>query len=450
MADAGPVDILRQYVRRKAKPPPSAAEADAEVETNIRKIFEKMKARQTEKDPTLAAIPRFFFKKNPGKSELQMQFRKEVKNRFLQRKSKELLDQEELENLYYLLKANVAPPEIQERINYEGFLKVGKEMGPKCADIFTAKVFMRFERDELGRIPIMSLFNYVMRTVSLSQTRICLSFYDSAGYGYLREQDMENYIFELIPSLPQLSSLEEIFYPFYVCTAVRKFFFFLDPMRKGHIKIKTLLFSPILAELFELRQEHMSEEEAAANWFSAQSALRVYEQYLALDEDHNGLLSQRELARYGQGTLTPAFVQRVFDEFNTYDGEMDYKTFLNFVLAMENKKSPQALRYFFRILDVRKLGYLTIFNVNYFFRDVIRCMRENNHDPVSVEDVKDEIFDMIKPAHPLHITLEDLMTCRVGDTIVSMLIDWMGFWMYDNRENLVSQEPEDGQGGGPA
>ena len=54
-------------------------------------------------------------------------------------------------------------------------------------------------------------------------TRICIFFV----------KDLENYILELIPTLPQLDGLEKSFYSFYVCTAVRKFFFFLDPMRTG-------------------------------------------------------------------------------------------------------------------------------------------------------------------------------------------------------------------------
>lgn len=49
-------------------------------------------------------------------------------------------------------------------------------------------------------------------------------------------QDLENYILELIPTLPQLDGLEKSFYSFYVCTAVRKFFFFLDPLRTGETK----------------------------------------------------------------------------------------------------------------------------------------------------------------------------------------------------------------------
>ena len=69
--------------------------------------------------------------------------------------------------------------------------------------------------------------------VWLHQTRIGLSLYDVAGQGYLREADLENYILELIPTLPQLDGLERSFYSFYVCTGVRKFFFFLDPLRTG-------------------------------------------------------------------------------------------------------------------------------------------------------------------------------------------------------------------------
>jgi serine/threonine-protein phosphatase 2A regulatory subunit B'' len=40
--------------------------------------------------------------------------------------------------------------------------------------------------------------------------------------------------------------------------------------------------------------------------------------------------------KYSWG-LTSIFIDRVFEEFQTFEGEMDYKTFLDFVLAMENK-----------------------------------------------------------------------------------------------------------------
>ena len=45
-----------------------------------------------------------------------------------------------------------------------------------------------------------------------------------------------------------------------------------------------MLTSPILAELYELRQEAKPlEEPMTQNWFSVENALKVYEKYLKLD-----------------------------------------------------------------------------------------------------------------------------------------------------------------------
>ena len=104
---------------------------------------------------------------------------------------------------------------------------------------------------------------------------------------------MENYIAELIETLPQLDGLDKSFHSFYVCTAVRKFFFFLDPLRTGKIKIQDILASSFLDDLLELRDQDLAKDAQDANWFSAPSALRVYGQYLNLDKDHNGMLSRQ-------------------------------------------------------------------------------------------------------------------------------------------------------------
>jgi len=48
-------------------------------------------------------------------------------------------------------------------------------------------------------------------------------------------------------------------------------------------------------------------EEAIQNWFSVQSSLRVYDQYLKLDSDHNGMLKKEELQKYSPG-LTKIFI----------------------------------------------------------------------------------------------------------------------------------------------
>ncbi|XP_070360347.1 serine/threonine-protein phosphatase 2A regulatory subunit B'' subunit gamma isoform X2 [Equus asinus] len=371
----------KEVLRRRLAAPdagPQKKKSEQELKEEEMDLFTKYysewKGGRKNTNEFYKTIPRFYYRL-PAEDEVLLQkLREESRAVFLQRKSRELLDNEELQNLWFLLDKHQTPPMIGEEamINYENFLKVGEKAGPKCKQFFTAKVFAKLlHTDSYGRISIMQFFNYVMRKVWLHQTRIGLSLYDVAGQGYLRESDLENYILELIPTLPQLDGLEKSFYSFYVCTAVRKFFFFLDPLRTGKIKIQDILACSFLDDLLE-----------------------------------------------------------------------DYKTYLDFVLALENRKEPAALQYIFKLLDIENKGYLNVFSLNYFFRAIQELMKIHGQDPVSFQDVKDEIFDMVKPKDPLKISLQDLINSNQGDTVTTILIDLNGFWTYENREALVANDNE--------
>jgi len=395
---------------------------------------------------TYKIIPTFYKPLPKEEDVLQQKLREEARAHFLQRRSRNLLDNTELKELWGLLDTHSTPPLVGEEqmLSYTQFKAVSRLVSEKCFQYFTPALFAKLQQgDRMGRISIMALFNYIMRKVWLHQTRVGLSLYDVTGQGFLRETDLENYILELIETLPQLDGLEKSFHSFYVCTAARKFFFFLDPLRTGKIRIQDVLACSFLDDLLELRDTDLPKDAQDSNWFSAPSALRVYGQYLNLDTDHNGMLSKKELMKYGTGTLTPVFVERVFQECLTYEGEMDYKTYLEFVLSMENKKEPQSIQYLFRILDSRHESFLSVYSLNYFFRAIQQQMREHNQEPVLFHDVKDEIFDMVKPQDPLKITMTDLVRSGHGDTVISILTDLNGFWSYENREVLVV-DPGDG------
>ncbi|GAB1609697.1 serine/threonine-protein phosphatase 2A regulatory subunit B'' subunit gamma-like isoform X2 [Argonauta hians] len=425
--------------------PVNKEQSEAEEFELFTKYYQRWKGNDVP-NKTYGTIPKFYSQLPLEEEVLLQKVREEARALFLQRRSRVLIGNEELQHLWFLLDKHHTPPvEGEEQmINYQDFLKVATQVGTKCRSFFTATIFGKlYQKERYGRIPIMQFFNYVMRKVWLHQTRIGLSLYDVTGLGYLKETDLENYILELIPTLPRLNILERSFYPFYVCTAVRKFFFFLDPMRTGKIKILDILACGFLDNLLELRDEELTKEMQESNWFSAPSALRVYRQYLNLDRDRNGMLSKEELSRYGTATLTDVFIDRIFQECLTYDGEMDYQTYLSFVLALENRKEPQSLQYLFRILDIHQKGYLDTFSLNYFYRAIQEQMKTHNQEPILFEDVRDEIFDMVKPKEPFKITLQDLIHCGKGDTVLSILIDLNDFWTYENRETIVLDEAKD-------
>lgn len=79
-----------------------------------------------------------------------------------------MLDKEDLEQLWYLLKEHISLPEDgTERINYDQFVYVSGMLAPKCRQFFTSSTFLKFERDEYGRIEIVPFFHYVVRKVNL-------------------------------------------------------------------------------------------------------------------------------------------------------------------------------------------------------------------------------------------------------------------------------------------
>ena len=122
---------------------------------------------------------------------------------------------------------------------------------------------------------------------------------------------------------------------------------------------------------------------------------------------------------------------------------MDYKTFLDFVLAMENKKAPQSIMYFWKVLDVYNKNAIDTFVINMFFRAVIQKLESRMQTDYKVDDLKDELWDMAKPQLPYCITLQDLLACGVGDMIISMLTDAKAFYDYDQRESGGSEDFDD-------
>lgn len=329
-----------------------------------------------------------------------------------------------------------------------------------------------------GTVPIASICQYARTKILLHHIVARLLTYDSVGDGCLREHDVENYVFEAIPGIPELAALQENFYPFYVFTAVRKFFFFLDPNRTGKIRVRDFTASRAFAEWMRLLPNghpdlgpagcavdgpgpddsdgtHGGDVRAQAgrilaacvhavpagpNWFSASSALRVYSQYLQLDGDQNGMLSASEMSAYRGGILTSACIERIFEECHTYGGEIDFKAYLDLILALENRTSKAAQRFMFKLLDVRHTGRVGLPEVRYFCQHVAKKLAASGQEPVDVANVCDEIFDMVHAKNTHYIRLDDILQSKVGHTACSIMLDAAAFFAYDRREELKGSQ----------
>ncbi|KVH95604.1 Calcium-binding EF-hand [Cynara cardunculus var. scolymus] len=344
---------------------------------------------------------RRYIKSDPGiSSEAMMGIRYIIAYRLLMQKQSDiLLDADDLDAMWLCLRENCV-------VGYEDFCQIAslctEQIGSKCRRFFNPSNFMKFEKDESGRISILSFYLYAMRTVSLTQARIDMSELDEDSDGFLQ---------------PHLRDMPAAFVQMYCHIAAHKFFFFCDPSRRGKACIKKILLSNCLQELMELHQENDGEGDTDQNdnWFSVASAQHTF---LDLDKDTNGTLGKDELRAYAEGSLTDIFIER------------------------ENKDTPEGLTYLFRCLDLHGRGYLTAADIHILFRYVREKWIQVGNYELCTEDVRDEIWDMVRPADPLRITLSDMLACKQGGTIASILIDVRGFWAHDNRENLLQEDEE--------
>ena len=81
----------------------------------------------------------------------------------------------------------------------------------------------------------------------------------------------------------------------------------------GKVAIKNLVLSPLFNDLFALGDPQMSEDAESSNIFSALRVVTLYEQFLNLDQDSKGYLERCDLAQYGKGTLTDAYLDALCD-----------------------------------------------------------------------------------------------------------------------------------------
>nr|KAJ0227884.1 hypothetical protein LSAT_V11C100043130 [Lactuca sativa] len=117
------------------------------------------------------------------------------------------------------------------KVNYERLLpncfSMYRKTISKCYCFFSPSNFMKFGKDELGRILILPFYLCVMRMVSYTQARIDMSELDEDYDGFIQPYA---YIRGLIPNLARLCDMPTKFVQMYCHIVAYKFFFFCDPI----------------------------------------------------------------------------------------------------------------------------------------------------------------------------------------------------------------------------
>lgn len=312
----------------------------------------------------------------------------------------------------------------------------------------TIELFLASPRNALRPEEVDTAFLYQVfaKRISLVKTEAELLMWDTNNDGRLSEDEMESYVRDLVPRIAALREMTDDVLPFYCCTATRRIFWDLDQGNRGAIRIDALLQSAVMDEWVSLQ---LLTEDTPQNWFGAMATRQLYEKFLLLDARNGGTLNVDNIKRYKKGLptvvddglpvdvspISTLFIDRYFEtNVMMAASEMDYRKFVDFVIAVEMLPQCSRPNFLWNILDIEESGVLTPLVANAFFRETHAKLVQAGLFVPSRETVIQEVFDLIPSVETLRITRDEFVSSPQCGLFAALLIDCLSFWAYENRE----------------
>jgi hypothetical protein len=205
------LEYLQSYVQRKQESTRATTEEDVELE-----FLNKQLLRQSARHATHASfkeIPSFFTRKapppptqddagqNPSLHHLLLRISREELARDIESRLFEADDVDELFALFNEIQSE--PYDESHTANYDDYCTIQTRAPESVRHIFTAKLFLQFQRDAHGRISLEALLHYVMFRDNLVHQWLDLFAFDMSGNGTIKDAELEAYITQVFPQSPR-------------------------------------------------------------------------------------------------------------------------------------------------------------------------------------------------------------------------------------------------------
>ncbi|KAH7821706.1 putative calcium ion binding protein [Monocercomonoides exilis] len=152
---------------------------------------------------------------------------------------------------------------------------------------------------------------------------------------------------------------------------------------------------------------HVCDEEPNINhilrFFSYEHFYVIYCKFWELDQDHDQLISDTDLFRYGNYSLTHTTIDRIINQQaprrlkSPVPGKMCFEDFIWFLLSEEDKTTDTAVAYWFRVVDLDGDGVLSAWEMEQCYAEQLERVEAMGMEQVNFEDVLVQLVDMIHP-----------------------------------------------------
>jgi Ca2+-binding EF-hand superfamily protein len=232
--------------------------------------------------------------------------------------------------------------------------------------------------------------------------------------GILTIDELGDFIESRIPKVcPEAAKLLSQGTDFYRQFVLEQMVLHFDPLNLNRISIPDLLISPDFLLFIELTPD--------ADYQNPYSYDSFEECFLSFKNCTNdiGLVDKSGFKNAKGAVYTSAFIDRLYDSTQTFEGCLDFGGFCRFMVHKQNCDSSEGARLFFDVFDVDGDGVLSIVDIAVFFKSLVS---ETDRYDVDFDNFIQELLDKTQ-CSGMGITFDDFVNCGACEEICLMLCD---------------------------
>ncbi|CAN7997660.1 unnamed protein product [Ixodes hexagonus] len=128
------------------------------------------------------------------------------------------------------------------------------------------------------------------------------------------------------------------------------------------------------------------------------------------------------------------------------EGKMSYSEFVWFIMSEEDKRHPRSIEYWFRCMDIDGDGYLSMYELDYFYEEQLTRMEALGIETLPFGDCLCQMLDMIQPQKKDKVSLADLKRCKMTPIFFDTFFNLEKYLDHEQRDPFASQRDHDGDG----
>lgn len=268
----------------------------------------------------------------------------------------------------------------------------------------------------------------------------------------LVQEDFVPLLQDVVNTHPGLSFLKEApeFHSRYITTVIQRIFYTVNRSWSGRITCTELRRSNFLQNVALLEVE--PDINQLTEFFSYEHFYVIYCKFWELDTDHDLQVDAQDLGRHSDHAISSRMIDRIFsgavtrDRKVQKDGKISYADFVWFLLSEEDKKTPTSIEYWFRCMDLDGDGVLSLYELEYFYKEQMQRLDARAIEPLPLEDCVCQMLDLVQPRIPGKITLPDLKRCKLAHVFFDTFFNVDKYLDYEQREqaSLLRESDPDG------